>query len=143
MLDLQSLTDDEPLNYVVDYAYQQEERLTELSVPVQTVYFISNFEAEFYNGGIQQFLTNSSGQFAKETAASFASIGASGLATLLQEAAALGPESADEEALTKLNHELHAIYPTSAEGNVGDQLSSYLRRQPAETLPGVSLPSAK
>jgi hypothetical protein len=55
MLDIQGLIDDKLLNYVVDYAFQHEAQLTELSLPVQTVYFISNFEAEFYNGGVQQF----------------------------------------------------------------------------------------
>lgn len=137
VLDIQGLTDDELLNYVVEYAFQHEAHLAELSVPVQTVYFISNFEAEFYNGGIQQFLTNSAGQFAAETAASFASIGASKLASLLRKAAALGAENTDDEVLEKLNHELHAVYPTSDEGNVGDQLIAYLRGQLAGPLLGI------
>jgi hypothetical protein len=142
MLDLQGLTDNELLNYVVDYAFQHEAHLAELSLPVQTVYFISNFEAEFYNGGIQQFLANGSGRFAGETAVSFARIGALKLASLLQGVAALDTESTNDETLNKLDHELHASYPTNDEGNVADQLVSFLRNQLAGILPGVDLPIA-
>ncbi|MDJ0364802.1 DUF4375 domain-containing protein [Hymenobacter sp. H14-R3] len=138
MLDLQGLTDDELLSQVVEYAFQHEAHLVELSWPVQTVYFISNFEAEFYNGGIQQFLTNSAGRFAGETADSFARIGAPKLASLLQEAAALQLESTNSAAaLGGLNDELHAAYPTNEDGNVGDQLTAYLRQYPGGLLLGA------
>lgn len=133
MIDLHSLNDNDLLNYVVEYAFQHEERLGELSVPVQTLYFISNFEAEFYNGGIRQFLTNSSGRFAGETADSFTRIGAPKLAALLQKAVDLSAEGAtNDEALDALDNELSAAYPTNEDGNVADQLIAYLRKQSAD-----------
>jgi hypothetical protein len=49
----------------------------------------------------------------------------------------LTPEAIDEEALDNLTHELHAAYPTNDEGNVGDQLVTFLRNQPAGLLPRI------
>ncbi|MGI4871745.1 MAG: DMP19 family protein [Janthinobacterium lividum] len=123
MTSLQQLSGDELLNFVVEYVYQHEATLTVLSVPLQTVYFVANFEAEFYNGGIQQFFTNSSGKFAWETVASFARIGAHQIAALVAEGAT---DTDSHPALLNVNNRLHKIYPTNDDGNVGNQLIGYL-----------------
>jgi hypothetical protein len=47
---------------------------------------VMNFQAELNNGGIHQYLFNSSGDFAKETPAVFRRIGADEAARILEEA---------------------------------------------------------
>ena len=54
---------------------------------------VTNFQAELNNGGMHQYLLNSSGDFARETPDVFRRIGAAEAARILDEANALfGPE---------------------------------------------------
>jgi len=127
------------LNFVVEYAFEHESEITDLSLPIQTAYFISNFEAEFYNGGIHQFLTNSSGRYTQETARGFTRIGAKQIASLLEESMALDAGMAFKneslaKALEEINSELRQLYPSNEDGNVGDQLSDYLQQNKSSIL---------
>lgn len=108
---MQDLNGDALLNVVVEYANEHSDEITTCPKAIQDVFFIGNFEFEFYNGGLRQFLTNSSGKFWTETIAAFKNIGAPSLAVAL--------EKQDEETLDNL-------YPNCEEGNVGDLLVAYL-----------------
>lgn len=138
-----NLSGDELLNFVVEYAHQQKDNMSGLSVPVQTAYFISNFEAEFHNGGIHQFFGNSAGRFATETVESFARIGAPIIASLVEKGASLDAEAAlDDEEIFKefeeLDSKLHGVYPTNDNGNVGQQLVVYLQENKNDLIPEAS-----
>jgi uncharacterized protein DUF4375 len=59
---------------------------------------VLNFQAELNNGGLHQYLLNSSGDFAKETPDVFRRIGAEPAARILNEANAFfGPEGPPED----------------------------------------------
>lgn len=142
--DLADLNGDAFLNFVVEYAYQQEPNISEQNLPVQTAYFVSNFEAEFYNGGIHQFLTNSSGKFATETAESFARIGALLIAALVKKGASLEADTAFENdsiagEFEELDRKLHDSYPTNENGNIGEQMCIYLQKNKHEVIQGIRL----
>ena len=67
---------------------------------------VMNFQAELDNGGIHQYLWNSSGDFAKETPEVFRRIGADEAARILEEAIAFfgagGPSTDRETRVTAL-----------------------------------------
>lgn len=136
---VERLEGDDLLNFVVEYAYEHESEITDLSLPIQTAYFVSNFEAEFYNGGVHQFLTNSSGRFSAETVQSFTRIGAKQIASLLEESMALDANMALEdesvaESFEEIDNKLRQSYPSNADGNVGEQLSIYLQNNKSTLL---------
>lgn len=137
--EIERLEGDDLLNFVVEYAFEHESEITDLSLPVQTAYFVSNFEAEFHNGGVHQFLTNSSGRFADETIQSFTRIGAKQIASLLEASANLDAELALEddeaaESFQEIDDKLHQLYPSNEDGNVGEQLSIYLQENRSSIL---------
>jgi hypothetical protein len=138
--ELAGLEGDDLLNYVVEYAYEHETTIADLSLPVQTAYFIANFEAEFYNGGLQQFLTNNSGRFAPETARSFTRIGARQISCLLETSISYDVEKLYKNNgefilfLRQISQKLHKVYPSNEDGNVGDQLVAYLQENKADIL---------
>lgn len=53
--------------------------------PVMVVYLITQLDFEITNGGVAQWLTNSSGKYAVETAAALREVGASRCAALVDE----------------------------------------------------------
>jgi hypothetical protein len=136
---LNNLEGDDLLNYVIEYAFEHEAIITSLRLPAQTAYFTANFEAEFYNGGIEQFLTNRAGRFALETVESFARIGARKIAGLIEASTAYDAEELfknDEaaSAMRRINYELHQCYPSNEDGNVGDQLVAYLQENRVDII---------
>lgn len=62
------------------------DNINELSSAEKVVYFIGDIESEINNGGISQYLFNSSGKYAKEGIKALKDIGAEYTATLLVEA---------------------------------------------------------
>jgi hypothetical protein len=76
-----------------------------------------NFQAEVNNGGIHQYLYNSSGDFAKETPEVFRRIGAEEAARILEEVNALfGPEGPSTDRDTRMAALLD--FPKSAEARI-------------------------
>ncbi|UOQ51740.1 DMP19 family protein [Hymenobacter cellulosivorans] len=137
--EIERLEGDELLNFVVEYAFKRESEINDLSLPVQTAYFISNFETEFYNGGVHQFLTNSSGRFADETIQSFTRVGAKQIASLLEASTNLDAELVLEDdkaaaSFQEIDDKLHQLYPSNEDGNVGEQLSLYLQENRSNIL---------
>jgi len=78
---------------------------------------VMNFQAELNNGGMHQYLLNSSGDFAKETPAVFRRMGADPAARILEEANAFfgpsGPPTDREARMTAL-----LALPQSAENRI-------------------------
>jgi hypothetical protein len=62
-----------------------------LSPSGQVVYFVQVFDSEVLNGGLHQYFSNSSGQYAHEALAALEKLGATQTAKLLQQAIAAFP----------------------------------------------------
>ncbi len=78
---------------------------------------VMNFQAELNNGGMHQYLLNSSGDFAKETPDVFRRIGAAEAASILEEANAFfGPEGPPVDRETRMTVLL--ALPKSVEGRI-------------------------
>lgn len=78
---------------------------------------VMNFQAELNNGGMHQYLLNSSGDFAKETPDVFRRIGAEQAARILEEANAFfGPDGPPTDRETRMAA-LHAL-PKNAEDRI-------------------------
>jgi hypothetical protein len=78
-------------NFVAETCAYGDE-LDELSEPQKLFFFNQNLEREINNGGLRQFFSNSSGDFAHETLVSLTAIGAMHTAKILQLAIDQFPE---------------------------------------------------
>ncbi|MEO0587036.1 MAG: DUF4375 domain-containing protein [Planctomycetota bacterium] len=103
---------------------------------------VMNFQVEVYNGGLHQYLSNSSGQYAADTPEVFIKIGAPRVAAILEEANRLlgddGPpkdfmernarldamDEAAEDRLDALTDQFHEIEDDGE--RVGDLFDSYV-----------------
>ena len=87
-MSLRELNGDDLLNRAAELAFKSTPladplAFVHLPQPLKNIYLISTFEFEYFNGGLSQFLTNSSGAFASETVTAFISVGALRTAELL------------------------------------------------------------
>ena len=86
-----------------------------LSSAERTVCLVFALEAEVQNGGFAQFFANSSGEFARETSAALAAVGASATDALLRQALEpFGPEGPSRSSDLR-NGQLKAIGPKADE----------------------------
>jgi hypothetical protein len=83
------------VNDLNDFVYEMRknaDNLSDLSVPQQTYYLISELQAEVNNGGFDQFYYNSAGDYAAETVIALQRIGAEQTAELVAAANAVFPK---------------------------------------------------
>ena len=73
-----------------DLVLSNKAELARLEPHVQVAYCIHQFEAEVNNGGFDQFFTNSTGEYVRETIQALTDIGATKTCNLLRRAVAIG-----------------------------------------------------
>jgi hypothetical protein len=134
--------------HLVELVYRRSSAsadLAALSAPARTIYLAGILDGEVYNGGFQQFLTNSSGAHAHATVTAMTELGALAQAGLLERAIGLLPDArtpidrqarfdlataVDDARWDSLDREYYALGEI-ASADLGVLLVEFLRRHAA------------